>query len=52
MSELCCACRTSSIVTTPDCRKVSEAYVRIFVYVNAVTPITCVNNILMNLVFK
>jgi len=29
-----------------------EAYATIFVYVNAVTPVTCVDNILMNLVFK
>ena len=29
-SELCCACRTSSIVTTLDCKKVFEAYARIF----------------------
>jgi len=51
-SELCCACRTSSIVTTPDCKNVFEAYARIFVYVNDVTPVTCVDHILMNLVFK
>jgi len=29
-----------------------EAYARIFVYVNAVTPVTCVDNILMNLILK
>jgi len=28
-----------------------EAYARIFVYTNAVTPATCVDNIFMNLVF-
>jgi len=28
------------------------AYRKIFVYVSAVTPVTCVNKILMNLVFK
>jgi len=43
MSELCCAWRTSSIVTTPDCKIVVEAYARIFVYVNVVTPVTCVD---------
>jgi len=32
--------------------KVYEAYARIFVYVNAATPVTCVDNILMNLLFK
>jgi len=52
MSELCCACRTSSIVTTQNCKKVFEAYARIFVYVNSVTPVTCGDNILINLVFK
>jgi len=39
-SELCCAWRTSSIVTTPDHKRVFEAYARIFVYAGAVTPIT------------
>jgi len=34
------------------CKKVFEAYARLFVYVNAVTHVTCVDNILMNLVFK
>jgi len=29
-----------------------QAYARVFVYVNAVTPVTCVDNILMNSVFK
>jgi len=33
-------------------KKVFEAYARIFVHVNAVTPVACVDNILMNLVFK
>jgi len=40
--------RMSSIVTTQDCKNVSEAYVIIFVYVSAVTPVTCVDDILMN----
>jgi len=52
MSELWFACRTSSTVTTPDCKKVFEAYAIIFVYVKAVTAVTCVDNILTNLVLK
>jgi len=52
MSELCCACRTLSIVTTPDCKKVFEAYAKIFVYMNAVMLVACVDNILVNMVFK
>jgi len=52
MSEFFCACRTSSVVTTPDFKKSFEAYAIIFVHVNAMTPVTCVDNILMNLVFK
>jgi len=47
MSEVCCACRTPSIVTTPDFKKYFEAYARNFVYVNAVTPVTCLDNVLM-----
>jgi len=46
MSELCCVWRTSSIVTTPYCKNVFEAYARIFVYVNALTPVTCVGQII------
>jgi len=42
MSELCSACGTSSIVTAQDCKKVFEAHARIFIYVNAVTPVICV----------
>jgi len=52
MSELCCAQRTPSIVTTPDCKNIFEAYARISAYVNAVTPVTCVSNIFMNVVLK
>jgi len=37
-SELCCACWILSIVTTPDCKNVFEAYVRIFVYVSRLQP--------------
>jgi len=48
MLELCGACRTSSIVTTQDCKTVFEAFAGIFVYVNAGTPVACVENILMN----
>ena len=51
MSEVCCACGTSSIGTTPDCKKVFEAYARIFVCVNTVTSVTCVDSISMNLVY-
>jgi len=47
MSEVCFACRTPSIVTTPDFKKYFEAYARIFVYVNAVTPVTCLDDVLM-----
>jgi len=52
MSEPCCACRTSSIATKQDCNNVFEALARIFADVNAVTPVTCVGNISMNLMFK
>jgi len=52
MSKLCCAWRTSSVVTAPDWKKCFKAYARIFVYVNAVMPVTCVDNISMNLVIK
>jgi len=36
----------------PRLQKIFEAYARIFVYVNSVTPVTYVDNILMNLMFK
>jgi len=42
----------SLIVTIPDCEKFFEAYPRIFVFVNAMTSVACVGNILMNLVLR
>ena len=51
MLELCGACRTSSIVTTQDCEKFQQRplgpLLEFFVYVNAGTPVACVENILM-----
>jgi len=45
--------RMQNVIDCYDTRlKTFEAIARIFVDVNAVTPVTCVDNILMNLVFK